>query len=152
MPHDPDDSRLLFFGIRYLVETYLNRKWTLEDVERAAHFYRRAAKAALANGAAFDPQSTPAAQGDVTRACAPAFPPNPSAGSSGRPSRPGRTGTRRCYSTGPSPTVLCSDALPLLSTFPPPPPTARTTPATPPTPSRATCSRSSSGRTAVSSR
>lgn len=34
-----DDQRFVFFGMRYLVETYLERRWTEEEVERAAQFY-----------------------------------------------------------------------------------------------------------------
>jgi nicotinamide phosphoribosyltransferase len=33
------DERIVFYGIRYLVETYLNHQWTVEDVERAELFY-----------------------------------------------------------------------------------------------------------------
>eukprot|EP01116_Phalansterium_solitarium_P000234 TRINITY_DN10136_c0_g1_i1.p1 TRINITY_DN10136_c0_g1~~TRINITY_DN10136_c0_g1_i1.p1 ORF type:complete len:514 (-),score=192.35 TRINITY_DN10136_c0_g1_i1:227-1768(-) len=33
------DNRFVFYGIRYIVETYLNRRWTRQDVERAALFY-----------------------------------------------------------------------------------------------------------------
>ncbi|KAI0244258.1 hypothetical protein L0F63_006052 [Massospora cicadina] len=28
---DPDDERLVFYGVRYLVDTYLNRRWTLSE-------------------------------------------------------------------------------------------------------------------------
>jgi len=31
--------RFVYYGIRYLVETYLNRQWTKEDVEKAEKFY-----------------------------------------------------------------------------------------------------------------
>jgi nicotinic acid phosphoribosyltransferase len=36
---DPSDTRFVFFGIRYIVEKYLNRKWTVADVEAAEKFY-----------------------------------------------------------------------------------------------------------------
>jgi len=36
---DKTDQRFVFYGIRYLVETYLNRRWTKEDVEHAGRFY-----------------------------------------------------------------------------------------------------------------
>lgn len=35
-----DDQRFLFYGIRYVVENYLNHKWTVEEVERADLFYK----------------------------------------------------------------------------------------------------------------
>jgi nicotinic acid phosphoribosyltransferase len=34
-----EDERIVFYGIRYIVDNYLNHKWTLEDVECAAKFY-----------------------------------------------------------------------------------------------------------------
>ncbi len=34
-----DDQRMVFYGIRYIVENYLNHQWTIEDIERAADFY-----------------------------------------------------------------------------------------------------------------
>lgn len=34
------DQRFLFFGIRYLVDTWVARKWTMEDVEKAELFYK----------------------------------------------------------------------------------------------------------------
>jgi len=36
---DKSDNRFVFYGIRYLVESVLNRKWTKEDVEKADRFY-----------------------------------------------------------------------------------------------------------------
>jgi nicotinic acid phosphoribosyltransferase len=33
------DERMVFYGIRYIVENYLNHQWTLEEVERSADFY-----------------------------------------------------------------------------------------------------------------
>jgi nicotinic acid phosphoribosyltransferase len=39
-PYDKgDDQRFVFYGIRYIVETYLNKKWTVEDVKRCEQFY-----------------------------------------------------------------------------------------------------------------
>lgn len=35
-----DDRRLVHYGVQYLVERWLQRRWTLDDVERAAKFYR----------------------------------------------------------------------------------------------------------------
>ncbi|MHA2066420.1 MAG: nicotinate phosphoribosyltransferase [Candidatus Thorarchaeota archaeon] len=35
-----DDDRLVFYGIRYIVENYLNRRWTVADVEAANTFYQ----------------------------------------------------------------------------------------------------------------
>ena len=40
--HDVADTRLVFYGMRYIVESYLMRRWTRADVEAAAQFYRRA--------------------------------------------------------------------------------------------------------------
>ena len=34
-----NDDRIVFYGIRYIVENYLNKKWTKEDVDTAAKFY-----------------------------------------------------------------------------------------------------------------
>lgn len=34
-----DDDRIVFYGIQYVVENYLNKQWTVEDVEEAAFFY-----------------------------------------------------------------------------------------------------------------
>lgn len=37
---DTEDTRLVFYGIRYLVENYVSRRWTMDDVEKAARFHR----------------------------------------------------------------------------------------------------------------
>ncbi|CAL8467658.1 g7196 [Coccomyxa elongata] len=37
---DREDTRLVFYGLRYILETYLLRQWTLEDVEKSEKFYR----------------------------------------------------------------------------------------------------------------
>lgn len=36
---DVDDDRIVFYGIRYIVDNYLNKQWTVEDVEKADKFY-----------------------------------------------------------------------------------------------------------------
>ncbi len=36
---DKDDNRFIFYGMRYLINTYLNRQWTKEDVHKAELFY-----------------------------------------------------------------------------------------------------------------
>jgi nicotinic acid phosphoribosyltransferase len=36
---DQSDSRIVFYGMRYLIETYINVKWTLVMVEQAEIFY-----------------------------------------------------------------------------------------------------------------
>jgi len=36
---DPEDSRFVFYGMRYIVENYLEVPWTEHDVEAAARFY-----------------------------------------------------------------------------------------------------------------
>ena len=37
---DKKDTRMLCYGIRYLIENYISQQWTMEDVERADEFYR----------------------------------------------------------------------------------------------------------------
>jgi nicotinamide phosphoribosyltransferase len=37
---DKQDTRFVFYGIRYIVQNYLNHKWTVEDVELADAFYK----------------------------------------------------------------------------------------------------------------
>lgn len=37
---DKADTRLVWYGIRYVVESYVARQWTEEEVEQAALFYR----------------------------------------------------------------------------------------------------------------
>ncbi|KAK9909867.1 hypothetical protein WJX75_008746 [Coccomyxa subellipsoidea] len=37
---DKEDTRMVFFGLRYILETYLLRQWTIEDVEKSEKFYR----------------------------------------------------------------------------------------------------------------
>jgi len=36
---DKEDTRLLFYGIRYIIENYISVKWTIQDVELAEKFY-----------------------------------------------------------------------------------------------------------------
>ncbi|KAF9436244.1 hypothetical protein BGZ76_004499 [Entomortierella beljakovae] len=36
---DKNDSRTVFYGIRYIIENYVSKKWTLLDVERAEFFF-----------------------------------------------------------------------------------------------------------------
>lgn len=35
-----DDHRLIFYGMRYIIENFVNVRWTLEDVDKADQFYR----------------------------------------------------------------------------------------------------------------
>ncbi|KAG2442447.1 hypothetical protein HXX76_002533 [Chlamydomonas incerta] len=37
---DKTDTRMVSYGMRYLVENYISRQWTMEDVEMADAFYR----------------------------------------------------------------------------------------------------------------
>ena len=37
---DNEDTRMVFFGMRYILENYLLRQWTVEDVEKSEKFYR----------------------------------------------------------------------------------------------------------------
>ena len=36
---DASDTRLVWYGLRYVVEHHIQRRWTVEDVDDAAHFY-----------------------------------------------------------------------------------------------------------------
>lgn len=36
---DKEDTRMVHYGIRYIIETYLHRQWTARDLELAASFY-----------------------------------------------------------------------------------------------------------------
>ncbi|KAJ1974172.1 hypothetical protein H4R35_003741 [Dimargaris xerosporica] len=38
--HDPEDTRIVFYGIRYIIENYIAAKWTMEEVERADMFFK----------------------------------------------------------------------------------------------------------------
>lgn len=37
---DKEDNRLVFYGMRYLLENFLHRRWTMEDVDRADSFFK----------------------------------------------------------------------------------------------------------------
>ena len=37
---DKEDTRILSFGIRYIIDNYIAKQWTMEDVERADLFYK----------------------------------------------------------------------------------------------------------------
>ncbi|KAF9128328.1 hypothetical protein BGW39_005169 [Mortierella sp. 14UC] len=37
---DPNDSRMVAYGIRYIIENYVAKKWTLQDVEQAEVFFK----------------------------------------------------------------------------------------------------------------
>jgi len=34
-----EDQRILFYGIRYLVQSFLEKQWTMEDVNKCEQFY-----------------------------------------------------------------------------------------------------------------
>ncbi|KAF9580911.1 hypothetical protein BGW38_002251, partial [Lunasporangiospora selenospora] len=36
---DPNDNRIVFYGIRYIIENYIDKQWTLQDVAQAEAFY-----------------------------------------------------------------------------------------------------------------
>ncbi|KAG0215275.1 hypothetical protein BGX28_000494 [Mortierella sp. GBA30] len=36
---DPNDNRIVFYGIRYLIENYIAKQWTMQDVEQAEVFF-----------------------------------------------------------------------------------------------------------------
>lgn len=37
---DSKDTRFVYYGMRYIVENYLLRQWTMKDVEQADIFYK----------------------------------------------------------------------------------------------------------------
>ncbi len=37
---DSTDSRLVFYGTRYLIENYIAKPWTVQDVEVATEFFK----------------------------------------------------------------------------------------------------------------
>jgi len=37
---DKEDTRMVVWGLRYILENYVMRQWTVEDVERADIFFR----------------------------------------------------------------------------------------------------------------
>ena len=37
---DKEDTRIVAYGIRYIIENYVAKRWTMEDVERADLFYK----------------------------------------------------------------------------------------------------------------
>ena len=37
---DKEDTRIVAYGIRYLIDNYIAKQWTMEDVERADLFYK----------------------------------------------------------------------------------------------------------------
>jgi nicotinamide phosphoribosyltransferase len=37
---DKEDTRIVAYGIRYIIENYIAKRWTMEDVERADLFYK----------------------------------------------------------------------------------------------------------------
>ncbi|KAK3245895.1 hypothetical protein CYMTET_44556 [Cymbomonas tetramitiformis] len=37
--HDTKDTRLVVYGIRYIVETFISKRWTMEDIGAADKFY-----------------------------------------------------------------------------------------------------------------
>lgn len=49
---DPPEGRFVFYGMRFFIETYMNKKWTLADVDAAAQFY-------ATHNAAFTPYPYP---------------------------------------------------------------------------------------------
>ncbi|ORX90887.1 hypothetical protein K493DRAFT_409623 [Basidiobolus meristosporus CBS 931.73] len=36
---DTEDTRMILFGLRYIIETYVSKKWTLEELEKADKFF-----------------------------------------------------------------------------------------------------------------
>ena len=53
---DKEDTRIVFYGLRYILETYLLRQWTVDDVEKSAIFYQcvlRSSTPGLARSANF---------------------------------------------------------------------------------------------------
>ncbi|KAI7829479.1 nicotinate phosphoribosyltransferase family-domain-containing protein [Gamsiella multidivaricata] len=36
---DPHDNRIVFYGIRFIIENYVSKKWTMQDIEQAEVFF-----------------------------------------------------------------------------------------------------------------
>lgn len=36
---DPHDHRIVFYGLRYIIEQYVARRWTREDLDKTACFF-----------------------------------------------------------------------------------------------------------------
>ena len=45
---DQTDTRVIFFGLRYVLDTHINKQWTRADVDAAARFFRCALQIAVA--------------------------------------------------------------------------------------------------------
>ncbi|KAJ1937601.1 hypothetical protein GGF37_005139, partial [Kickxella alabastrina] len=37
--NDSSDERMVFYGLQYIIDQYINRRWTAEDVEMSNHFF-----------------------------------------------------------------------------------------------------------------
>ena len=37
---DREDTRIVSYGIRYIIDNYISKQWTMEDVEQADLFYK----------------------------------------------------------------------------------------------------------------
>ena len=37
---DKEDTRLVFYGMRYIIENFVARQWTQRDVDEAARFFK----------------------------------------------------------------------------------------------------------------
>ena len=37
---DAQDERILFYGIRYIIENYIAKRWTASDVKKASDFFK----------------------------------------------------------------------------------------------------------------
>jgi hypothetical protein len=58
---DKEDTRMVVWGLRYVLENYVMRQWTVEDVERADIFYRYSREAAVRTAKkAAEPAACPA--------------------------------------------------------------------------------------------
>lgn len=40
MEHNKSDHRFVFWGIRYVIEMWVNKRWTMEDLHKAELFYK----------------------------------------------------------------------------------------------------------------
>lgn len=40
LPHDKSDTRMVIYGMRYIIESHFKYQWTMADVDKAAHFYK----------------------------------------------------------------------------------------------------------------
>lgn len=53
---DVNDTRMIFYGMRYIVDNYVSRQWTEDEVHKADMFYRYAYSSANSKRSTISPQ------------------------------------------------------------------------------------------------